>query len=102
MKLTGENNKNILHEKISVEEKDFSLESGKISIKSRMVGSLAGKSGNPFIGVGNESVTLGLDKRGDGKLVKNSTFAGTAFIFIPIAGQVSDNYRFRRIENACF
>lgn len=84
-----------------VDGEDFKFISGKIIIKNDLFGSLAYPSGNPFIGAGHTSLTLGIDKSGNGKITETSTFAGTAFIFIPVAGHVSDAVRFVRIGQSC-
>lgn len=79
----------------------FEFEAGKISITNELFGSLAYPADNPFIGAGRVSVTLGIDEQGHGKLAEKSTFAGTAFLFIPVAGQTSDSVKFIRVGDTC-
>jgi len=86
---------------VFLEGKHFEFKSGKITIKSDIFGSLAYPAGNPFIGVDHRSVVLGIDQSGNGKLTSSDIFAGTAFVFIPVAGHVSDSVRFVRTGKAC-
>lgn len=83
------------------EGQHFKFQSGKITITNKLFGSLAYPAGNPFIGAGHTSVILGIDEQGHGKLTEKSTIAGTAFLFIPVAGQTSDTVRFIRIGESC-
>lgn len=83
-----------------VEGKDFSFRSGQITI-SRAFGSAATEAGNPFIGAGVGSTTLGVDAAGNGRSVDSALFAGTAFLVIPIAGSVNDIVRFNRDPKLC-
>lgn len=84
-----------------IDGQHFEFKSGKITITNKLFGSLAYPSGNPFIGAAHSSVTLGIDKVGNGKLTETGTFAGTAFIIIPVAGHVSESVRFVRVGNSC-
>lgn len=88
-------------EGIFTEGKDFHLSSGRIDIKSDAVASFAYPAGNVFIGAGHESRVLGLDARGDARLQESATFAGTAFLVIPMAGNVKDVFRFPRSLELC-
>lgn len=83
-----------------IEGKDFIFRSGQISI-SRAIGSAATEHGNVFIGAGIEATTLGVDAAGNGRSVESATFAGTAFLVIPIAGSVNDTARFNRAGGLC-
>lgn len=83
-----------------VEGKDFSFRAGQITI-SHAFGSAATEAGNPFIGAGVGTTTLGVDAAGNGRSVDSATFAGTAFLVIPIAGSVNDTVRFNRAPIFC-
>lgn len=96
LKVTGESEGQILAERTVIEGKDFTIESGKIILRSKWIG-----PGNIFIAVAHESSTLGLDEHGDGKLEEFSVFAGTGLIVIPIAGLENNSYRFNRISEPC-
>jgi hypothetical protein len=89
-----------IRQEFFVEGKDFVFESGKIRI-SHAIGSAATEPGNVFIGAGVTTTTLGIDAAGNGRSVDSATFAGTAFLVIPVAGNVSDTVRFRRTANLC-
>ena len=91
----------IIHSSTFVNDKDFTINKGLITIKSELLGSLAGESGNPFIGVARGSTTIGLDQNGNGKMSNTATFAGTAFIFIPLAGHVDSSIRFVKSKTEC-
>lgn len=91
----------LIKQSVFLEGQHFELKSGKIVIKNELFGSLAYPADNPFIGVGHSSVVLGIDQSGNGKLTKSDSFAGTAFLFIPVAGQVSDSVRFVRTGKSC-
>ena len=84
-----------------IEGLDFTINRGEITIHNKLSGSLAYLSGNPFIGVAHESTTLGLNRQGDGKLLDTTTVIGTAYLFIPIAGHMRNNYRFGKVGNEC-
>ena len=101
IRATGIGEKRVLVESEFVEGENFEFESGKITVTNKLFGSLAYPSGNPFIGAGHASVTLGIDKSGHGKLTDSITLAGTAFIFIPVAGHVAEMVRFVRTGNSC-
>lgn len=83
-----------------VEGKDFTFRSGQITI-SHAFGSAATEPGNPFIGAGIGSTTLGVDAAGNGRSMESATFAGTAFLVVPIAGSVNDTARFNRSTDLC-
>lgn len=91
----------IIKESIFVEGKDFHLSSGRINIKSDTVVSYAYPAGNVFIGVGHGSKALGIDANGDARMQESSTFAGTAFLVIPVAGNVQDAFRFPKEPELC-
>jgi hypothetical protein len=86
---------------IFTEGKDFSFDSGRIHLAGKVQGSAAQERGNIFIGVGHETRTLGLDPRGDGRVEETGTFAGTAFLVIPVAGHVREATRFRKSPQLC-
>lgn len=88
-------------EGIFVEGTDFHLSSGRIQIQSDTVASFAYPAGNVFIGAGHQSQSLGLDSRGDARMQESATFAGTAFLVIPMAGNVRDAFRFPRSQELC-
>jgi len=88
-------------EGIFVEGKDFYLVSGQIETKSDTIASFAYPAGNVFIGAGHQSQVLGLDARGDGRVQESATFGGTAFLVIPVAGNVREAFRFPRRPELC-
>ena len=88
-------------EGIFVEGTDFHLASGRIQIQSDTIASFANPAGNVFIGAGQQSKSLGLDPRGDARVQESATFAGTAFLVIPMAGNVRDAFRFPRSQELC-
>ena len=88
-------------EGIFVEGTNFHVTSGRIQIQSDTVASFAYPAGNVFIGAGHQSQSLGLDPRGDARMQESATFAGTAFLVIPIAGNVRDAFRFPRSKDLC-
>ena len=79
------------------EGKDFTLVDGEIKLKTHVRGSAGTEPGNPFIGVGTESMTLGLDKAGNGRAVGAANIGGTVFLVLPVAGHMSDAVRFKRL-----
>ena len=101
LKVTAESQGKIIQESQFVEGKDFNVNTKEIRAKSEPLISLAYPAGNVFIGVAYSSQVLGIDERGDAKLQETGTFAGTAFIVIPLAGHVKDSFRFRRVEEVC-
>lgn len=91
----------IIKEEIFAEGKDFHITSGRIKILSDTVASFAYPAGNVFIGVGHESKVLGLDEHGNARMQESATFAGTAFLVIPVTGNVRDVFKFPRIPALC-
>lgn len=91
----------VIYNSTFVNDKDFTINEGLITIKSEFLGSLADESGNPFIGVASGSTTIGLDQNGNGKMSDTATFAGTAFIFIPLAGHIDSSVRFIKSTTEC-
>jgi hypothetical protein len=90
-----------IREGIFVEGTDFHLTSGRIQTQSDTMASFAYPAGNVFIGAGHQSQSLGLDTRGDARMQESATFAGTAFLVIPIAGNIRDAFRFPRAKELC-
>ena len=90
----------IVRQDTFVEGKDFTFRSGQITI-SRAFRSAATEPGSVFIGAGVGATTLGVDAAGNGRSVESATFAGTAFLVIPIAGSVNDTARFNRTTELC-
>jgi len=91
----------VIYSSTFVNDKDFTINEGLITINSEFLGSLAGESGNPFIGVAGGSTTIGLDQNGNGKMSDTAIFAGTAFIFIPLAGHIDSSVRFIKSKTEC-
>jgi len=83
------------------EGQHFEFRSGTITVKNKLFGSMAYPADNPFIGAGRTFVTLGIDESGQGRLTEKDTFAGTAFLIIPVAGHTSVTTRFVRVGNSC-
>lgn len=101
LRITAVGTGEAIKESIFVEGKDFHLASGRIEVKSDAITSFAYPAGNVFIGVGNESRVLGLDKHGNARMQESASFAGTAFLVIPVAGHVRDAFRFSRAPALC-
>jgi len=97
LKVTAETDNHIIKESIFTDGKEFKIEDGLIVIKSKYMGGVE----NVFIGAGHESVVLGLDERGDGRLNQKSTFIGTGFIFIPMAVYSNHSVRFKKLTTKC-
>lgn len=83
------------------EGEDFHRESTKIPAKRARQLSLAYPAGNVFIGLASESRDLGIDREGNLRMLEGGTFAGTAFLVIPVAGKFSEAFRFPRIADRC-
>lgn len=75
-----------------MKDRDFFINSGKIIIKNKL-----GGINDNFAGITNESIVLGIDKKGNGRLAKSETFAGIALL-IPIVAYHSSTYRFKKID----
>lgn len=90
----------VIKEQVFTSGRDFIFESGQVRL-TRPFGSAARESGNVFIGVGAQTKTLGVDSDGNGRALSSASFAGTAFLVIPIAGGVSDVGRFTRSRTLC-
>lgn len=101
LQATGLGAGKVLEQSEFVEGQHFELKAGKLKVTSEVMGSMAAESGNPFIGVAHDSVTLGIDKAGNAKLTEAGTFAGTAFIVIPVVSHISDAVRFVRTGDRC-
>lgn len=99
--VAGKKDGSMLFEKRFTKDRDFTLNSGTITIKSQFLGHLLYPQGSPAIGVEYNSVTLGLDVSGDGKSTESSAFAGTMFVFIPTILKVTETTRFKRIGRSC-
>lgn len=83
------------------EGEHFTREADRIELSGNWGSSLAAPADNPFIGAYHERISLWLDTRGDGRMTNTSTFAGTAFLIIPLAGSVSEHTRFVRMGDQC-
>jgi hypothetical protein len=101
LRVTALSSEGTAKEGIFVDGTDFHLASGRIQIQSDTVASFAYPAGNVFIGAGHQSQLLGLDPRGDARMQESATFAGTAFLVIPMAGNVSDVFRFPKAQELC-
>lgn len=88
-------------EGVFVDGTDFHMAAGRIQTQSDTVVSFAYPAGNVFIGAGHQFQALGLDHRGDARIQENATFAGTAFLVIPMVGNVRDAFRFPRSPESC-
>ncbi|MEL0169446.1 MAG: hypothetical protein VW877_15085 [Pseudomonadaceae bacterium] len=83
------------------EGEHFTRRDDRIELSSNWGSSLAAPADNPFIGAYHERVSLWLDTQGDGRMTNTATFAGTAFLIIPLAGTVSEQRRFERLGDHC-
>lgn len=59
-------------------------------------------AGNVFIGVGHESQDLFLDEHGIARFQQSAAFACTAFLVIPVTGNVRDALRFPKVPELCY
>jgi len=84
--------KNIYIQKYS-KGKDFRIKSGTITVKSKV-----GIVNDNMAGPTYESVIIGLDKEGNGRVNSGMSFAGIALL-IPIVMHESRVYRFLRIKS---
>jgi len=87
----------VIHETF-VEGEDFDFSNGAIQLHRRVEGAPLDPE-SPVLGIGYETVTLGLDQAGDGKYRSEGVFAGTLFVIIPVAIGGSDDVRFRRVAD---
>ena len=84
------NNKTLYTQKYS-KGNDFTIESGKITLKNKL-----GVANDNFAGATYESVVIGLDTEGNGRVQRGDTFAGVALL-IPIVMHESIIYKFLRL-----
>jgi len=84
-------NKNIYVQKY-IKGKDFRIESGTITVKSKV-----GIVNDNMAGPTYESVVIGLDKEGNGRVISGVSFVGIALL-IPVVMHENRVYRFLRIK----
>ena len=92
VEVKAKDHKETLHVKRFVKDKDFSLSSGKITFNKP-----AGVNSGGIAGVGLESLSIGLDKRGDGKISNGGVHVGIALL-IPYVIAGEDSHRFLRVK----
>jgi len=90
----------VLNQTFTVGE-DFQFEAGQIVLPSRTTVSTAREPGNPLIGTVQTRVRLGVEETGRGYTRETTTVVGTAYLFIPVAGQVSETIRFNTARPLC-
>lgn len=84
------------------EGEDFDFKAGRIELKRDYAASGAREPGNPFIGIVTSKMMLGLDESGQGRISQSTSFAGTGFLIIPIAGTASTTQLIERApSSAC-
>tara|TARA_B100000749_G_C18350431_1_gene433011 strand:- start:206 stop:754 length:549 start_codon:yes stop_codon:yes gene_type:complete len=84
------------------EGEDFEFTSGRIELKRDYAASGAREPGNPFIGIMTSKTMLGLNASGQGRISQSTTFAGTGFLIIPIAGSTLSTQQIERFPpGAC-
>lgn len=101
LKVSAFANHQVVKEQSFVLGVDFVFRNGQILLPEKLEGSGAGEPGNVFIGAMHTSRLIGLDQQGQGYLQESTSFAGTAFLVIPVAGQVSEAFRFATSEHFC-
>ncbi|PIP02844.1 MAG: hypothetical protein COW18_01070 [Zetaproteobacteria bacterium CG12_big_fil_rev_8_21_14_0_65_54_13] len=89
----------VVYAKSYTEGADFKLSNGEISLK-RDANLLTRGPGDVLVGPSYESVTLGLDARGDGKYRSQDAGAGLVFLMIPVAMADRSDIRFKRVDGA--
>ncbi|TNE78239.1 MAG: hypothetical protein EP334_05185 [Gammaproteobacteria bacterium] len=82
-------------------ERDFQFIGGKVLLPSRRAVSGAGEPGNPFIGAMQTDIQIGMDSVGKGYVQETTTFAGTAFLVIPVAGKINETIHFETDPSLC-
>jgi hypothetical protein len=78
---------------------DFIIKHGRIHLKRELSLSAATPVDNPYIGLISNSISLGIDCAGHGKTEQTTRVLGTAFLIIPVAGQIKEELRFQRVED---
>lgn len=95
--VTARTKEGIEKEEAFIEGKDFTITSGKISLKQKI--RVAGfKDGEVIVGPYYESEALGLDSKGEGKYKQQEAVAGLVFAFLPFVMGNNDEVRFVRID----
>lgn len=101
LKVSAFANHQVVKEQSFISGVDFEFRDGQILLPEKLEGSGAGEPGNVFIGAMHTSRLIGLDQQGQGYLQESTSFAGTAFLVIPVAGQVNEAFRFATSERLC-
>jgi len=92
IEVKAKNLKKTLYIKRFIKNKDFSLNSGTITLNKP-----TGINSGGVAGVGFESLSIGLDKRGDGRISNGGAHVGI-MLLIPYAIVGESSYRFLRVK----
>lgn len=76
----------------------FDLHEGRLRLKRKSQGVAPDAEGGVFLGVGTETVELGIDARGDVKYKSTISAAGVVFLVVPIVAGGITEIRFRRLQ----
>ena len=83
------------------EGKHFTFTKGRIELKREYIASGATEPGNVFIGVGTGKTVLGIDAKGEGRVERSTSLAGTGFLVIPIAVSGTSISKIKRKGSSC-
>jgi hypothetical protein len=86
----------ILKQNKFIEGEDFVMVDGRIRLKQDAT--FLGMRGEPIVGPYYESLELGVDQRGQGKLRQLSAGAALIYLAIPVGGVGKTDVRFPRIK----
>jgi hypothetical protein len=79
-----------------IKGKHFNFRDGQLELQRE--NSLLGfTSGEVMLGIGSGKLTLGVDTKGQGKVRHEGVAAGLVFLFLPMAIQTNEDYRFVRL-----
>jgi hypothetical protein len=79
--------------------KDFELKSGRLRLNRDFGVHATSEHEDPFLGIENRTVEIGLDERGQGKFKRVDTFVGVAYLIVPLAVRESREVRFLRLDD---
>ena len=92
LKVDAKFNDRVLYSKQFVYKKDCIIEAGKITLYNKN-----SVLNDNFAGYTNESKVIGIDTKGDVKLVKTEIFIGLGLL-IPMAAKETISHRFNKIK----
>lgn len=92
---------NKIKESLFKEGEHFTFKHGRIELKRETIASGASEPGNPFIGIATGKTILGIDASGEGRVEQSTSFVGTGFLIIPVAGSGTDVSKIKRKGPVC-